>query len=174
MANTIPSVHYADQIFNGTCSFGQAPQFPSGAITNEYIAASAAIDASKLTTHRTETREIAAFATEPASGTYVILHTAQAAGGVIGFTAQLTGALSATTGVVAVDLLRSTAGSTPVSVLSAPIRLGSDNSLMVPESGTISTSTMAASDSYFYRVTVSTTSAARGATCAFKYYEKFA
>lgn len=174
MATTIPTVHFADQIFNGTVTFGQAPQLPTGSIGNDEIEASAAIDASKLTTHRTETRDVTAINVEPASGQYVPLHISQAAGGLLGFSAAITGVLPATTGVVSMELYRSTGGSTFVSVLSAPVRLGSDNTLLVPELATIATSTMAAGDVYAYRMTVSSTSAARGVAVAMKYYEKFA
>ncbi len=174
MANTIPTVQFADQIFNGTVTFGQPPQFPAGTITNDYIVASAAIDASRLTTHRTETRELAAINVEPATSQYIVVYMAQAAGSLVGFSAALTGALSATTGVVSVDLFRSTAGSTFVSQLSAPIRLGSDNTLLVPETGTLSGSTIVAGDVFALKMTVSTTSAARGVSAALKYAEKFA
>jgi hypothetical protein len=174
MASTIPTVQFADQIFNGTVTFGQAPQFPAGSIGNDEIEASAAIEASKLSCHRTAFDQAAAINVEPASGQYVPIHMSQAAGGLTGFSAAITGVLPATTGVVSVDLFRSTAGATFVSVLSAPVRLGSDNTLLVPELATIATSTMAASDVYAYRMTVSTTTVARGVAIAMKYYEKFA
>lgn len=170
-----PTVFANHTVFNAEVSFSQAPTFPDGAISNANIAASANVDASKLQTHRTENRELAAFNVEPVTtaSTYVTLHIAQAAGGSLGFAAMLTGTLPATTGVVSIDLFRSTAGSTYVSILSAPIALGSDNTVRVSEAGTISTSTIASGDVFAYKMTVATTSAARGVALSYKYWEKF-
>jgi len=170
-----PTVFANNVVFNSDVSFGQPPTFPDGSITNAMIASLASIDASKLKTHRTVTAELAAFSTEPVTtaSTYVTLHIAQAAGGSLGFTAMITGTLPATTGVVSIDLFRSTAGSTYVTILSAPIALGSDNTVRVPESGTISTSTIASGDVFAYKMTVGSTSAARGVAVSFKYYESF-
>ncbi len=167
-----PTQFQNDVVFNAAVSFAQAPTFPGASITDDDISGSADITYSKLQAHATQCVELAGFATEPVSGTYVPLHLSSAVGGIVGFQAQMTGVLPATTGVVSIELYRCTSGSTPVSILSAPVRLGSDNSLMVPEAGTISTSTMIAGDSYYARMTVSTTTVARGVICALKYYEK--
>lgn len=170
-----PTVFSNVVVFNDAVSFSQAPTFPNGAIENSDIAASADIEASKLQTHRTATVEAAAYNVEPVTtaSTYAVFHIAQAAGGSVGFTAMMTGVLPATTGIVSIDLFRSTAGSTFVSILSAPIALGSDNTVRVPESGTISTSTIASGDVFAYKMTVGSTGTARGVALSFKYYEKY-
>ncbi len=168
-----PDVHYADHVFNGTVSFGAPPNLPAGCIGDAEIESGAQIDASKLNTHRTETKEIAAINVEPTSTQYLVLHMAQAAGGVVGFTAAITGVLPATTGVCTVNLYKSTAGSTFASVLSAAILLDSADSLLVANTGTLSATTMASGDIFAVKATVATTSALRGVSCAFKYYERY-
>jgi hypothetical protein len=169
-----PTVFSNTVVFNGGVSFSEAPTLPDGTIDDDAVSATANISASKLITHRTETAELAAINVEPATSQYVTLHMAQAAGTLVGFSAAMTGVLPATTGLVSVNLFRSTAGSTYVSVLSAAIGLGSDNSLLVPETGTIATSTMASGDVYAAKMTVSTTTVARGVAIAMKYSEKYA
>ena len=170
-----PTVFANDTVFNAGVSFSSAPTFPDGSITSANIASLANIDASKLQSHRSECRELAAINVEPVStpSTYVVIHVAQAAGGSLGFVGQITGVLPATTGVVSLDLFRSTAGSTFVSILSAPILLGSDNTVRVSESGTIATSTIASGDVFAYKMAVGSTSAARGVSLAYKYWEKY-
>jgi len=167
-----PTQFQNDVIFNGAVSFAQAPTFPGASLDDDDIAASADIEYSKLQTHATQVLELASFATEPVSGTYVPMHTAFAAGGIVGFNAQVTGTLPGTTAVISINVYRCTSGSTPVSILSAAVTLGSTNALMVPATGTVSTSTMIAGDSYFARMTLATTTVGRGVSCALKYYER--
>lgn len=169
-----PDVFNADVIYNGTVSFGQTPNFPAGAVTNTAIASLAAIDASKLNCHRAVTYQFAAPTVEPAASTYIVIHTANAAGGLIGIKATITGTLSGAGDPVGVNLYRSTAGSTFATVLSSTISMGSTNTLLVPASGTISNSTMAASDLLALKCTLAGTSTiARGLAVTVTYYEKY-
>ena len=64
-------------------------------------------------------------------------------------------------------------GSTFASVLSAAILLDSADSLLVANTGTLSATTMASGDIFAVKATVATTSALRGVSCAFKYYERY-
>jgi hypothetical protein len=170
-----PTVFPNPVIFNDVASFSQVPNFPSGSVDNNAVVATANIDASKLICHRSYTYNHAAPTVEPAASTYILLHTANAAGALVGLKAQITGTLSGAGDPVGINLYRSTAGSTFATVLSTTLVLGSTAALMVPVNGTISTSTFSANDSFAFKCTLAGTSTvARGVSVTLTWYEKYA
>ena len=171
-----PDIFNADIVFNGTCSFSQDPSFPSGAVGNNEIEASANIDASKLVCHRAVTNVFAAPTVEPAASTYVIVHIAQAAGSLIAFQGVNSGTLAGSTSTgFGLNLFKSTGGGAFATVLSSTLRFDSTNTVRVYAGGTIASTTFSAGDIFAMTCTLSGSStAARGAAACMTWYEKYA
>lgn len=156
-----PIIIPGDAIIQGTLSVGVGVNLPTGSVTNEEIAASAGIEASKLQTHfRFKDELFAAATTVAAVSKYVF--TAHAAGSLLGVEAVITGAIA--TGadrIVSIDLKKSTAGGAFASVLSGVFGFTNSSTLLVPVSGTIVTPNYIAGDTFEIVVTVAGSASAQ-------------
>jgi len=171
-----PTIFSNSVIFNDSVSFAQAPDFPSAAISDDDVSGSANIAASKLICHAAATYQFAAPTVEPAASTYQVIHISGAAGTIVGVQGVITGTIpSSTANTVKLNLYRSTAGSTFASVLSTPLAFDNASVLLVPQTATISNTTMASGDVWAFTCTLTGTSTnARGFAAKLKFAEKYA
>lgn len=158
-----PTIFANDVVFNGAASFSQSPSFPSGAITNSQVSASAAIGAEKVVHEHAQGYELFA---EGASITTIaskLLHaTRGASGAVVGIDAFITTAPTSANCTVTIDLQKSSAATTTfTTILSAPLVLGSTSITHTRYSPTVSASTKTTGD--LFRATITTAGTTAGA-----------
>lgn len=140
-----------DMHIRGTLS-AQTLAPPAGCITDAAVAASAAIDASKLIRHQSVDVELCPLGTNVAA-INKLLHIARAAGTLMGFEVAITGAMTGDR-TVTIDLQRSTGGGAFATVLTATIGLTSATVVRTATAGTINTTAVADGDIYQIVVTL--------------------
>lgn len=158
-----PTIFANDVVFNANASFSQTPSFPSGAITNSQISASAAIEASKIISEHVVNRQLFAEGVSIITVASELLHaTRGASGAVVGLDAFITTAPTSANCTVTIDLQKSSSASTTFStILSAPLVLGSTTVTHTRYSPTISASTKTTGD--LFRATITTAGTTAGA-----------
>lgn len=158
-----PTIFANDVVFNGSASFSQSPSFPSGAITNSQISASAAIGAEKVVHEFAQGHEIFAEGVSITTVASRLLHaTRGASGAVVGLDAFMTTAPTSANCTVTIDLQKAASGTTTfATVLSAPLVLGSTSTTHTRYSPTISASTKTTGD--LFRATITTAGTTAGA-----------
>ena len=167
MATTPPTVAYADQIFQGTVTFGAAPNFPTGSITAASIAASAGIEYTKLVNSRAFDQELFVEGLSITALASKLVHICRGTSGTwIGLDAVLGSSMTSPSSV-SIDLQKSTIGSTVfASVLSTPINLGATSEEFTRYSATFAStgSPMLVGEAWRLVITVAgtTASAAKG------------
>jgi len=159
-----PTIFASDVVFNGAASFSQSPSFPSGAITNSQVSASAAIGAEKVVHEMVVNRQLFAEGVSVITVASELLHaTRGASGAVVGLDAFITTAPTSANCTITIDLQKSSSATTTFStILSAPLVLGSTSITHTRYSPTISASTKTTGDLFRATVTVAGTTAGAG------------